>query len=67
MLHAGTLLSIIVFYFDRLRRLLLEDRRGGGELFLMTVHLARGNARLREEQAAGLREWARTLRRPAQR
>ena len=36
----------------------LKRRSDGAEFLLVTVHLARGNAKLREDQAAGLREWA---------
>lgn len=39
--------------------LVLRDKETDAEFVLMTVHLARGNARLRQEQAEGLREWAR--------
>lgn len=38
----------------------LRCREDGTECLLVTVHLARGNAALREDQAAGLREWAAT-------
>ncbi|MDB4766545.1 endonuclease/exonuclease/phosphatase family protein [bacterium] len=37
----------------------LRDRQTGYEFIVMTNHLARANKRLRQEQAAGLREWAR--------
>lgn len=37
----------------------LRDRGFGVEFIVMTNHLARGNAELRRQQAAGLREWAR--------
>lgn len=36
-LHGGTLLSILVFYFHRIKRLLREDRRLIGPLFVATV------------------------------
>ncbi|MEM8945047.1 MAG: endonuclease/exonuclease/phosphatase family protein [Planctomycetota bacterium] len=44
--------------------LLLRDRASGEEFFLMTVHLARGDARFRQEQANGLREWVSSVERP---
>lgn len=34
------------------------ETKSGKQLKLVTVHLARGNAKFREEQANGLREWA---------
>ncbi len=37
----------------------IKDRLFGDELIVMTNHLARGNAKFRQEQAVGLREWAR--------
>lgn len=37
----------------------LRERDSGVEFLVMVNHLARGDARLREEQAVGLREWAR--------
>ena len=37
----------------------LRDRASGFEFIVMTNHLARRNADLRTQQAAGLREWAR--------
>ena len=37
----------------------LKERQTGYELIFMTNHLARKNGKLRQEQAAGLREWAR--------
>lgn len=39
--------------------LLLQDRTSGVEFQVVTVHLARGDADLRTEQAKGLREWGR--------
>ena len=36
----------------------LQRRSDGQECLLVNVHLARGNAELRTEQAEGLREWA---------
>ena len=36
-LHVGTLLSIIVFYWQRIRQLLVEDRRTIGLLILGTI------------------------------
>lgn len=42
----------------------LVQKESGQEFLLVTVHLARGNARLRTEQATGLREWARTQKLP---
>ena len=38
---------------------LLEDRQTRRPLVIVGNHLARGNARLRQQQAIGLREWAR--------
>ena len=38
----------------------LECKSDGQEFLLVTVHLARGNAKLRIEQATGLREWAKS-------
>ena len=38
----------------------LQRKSDGLEFLLVTVHLARGNAALRTEQAIGLREWARS-------
>ena len=35
-----------------------RDQRSGGEFLFLTVHLARGSAEFRSEQARGLREWA---------
>lgn len=37
----------------------LRDRKTGFEFIFMTNHLARRDDRLRQQQAAGLREWAR--------
>ncbi|MGI9468310.1 MAG: endonuclease/exonuclease/phosphatase family protein [Rubripirellula sp.] len=37
----------------------IKDKQSGQELIVMTNHLARGNAEFRQQQAAGLREWAR--------
>ena len=37
----------------------LKDKKTRTELIVMTNHLARGDERLRQLQAAGLREWAR--------
>ena len=37
----------------------IKDRTSGAEMLVMTNHLARGNAQFRQEQAVGLREWAR--------
>jgi endonuclease/exonuclease/phosphatase family metal-dependent hydrolase len=37
----------------------IKDQLSGDELIVMTNHLARGNAKFRQEQAIGLREWAR--------
>ena len=37
----------------------LRDKKTRTELIVMTNHLARGNKYLRQQQAAGLREWAR--------
>ena len=37
----------------------LKDRSSGTEFIVMTNHLARRNAKLRKQQAIGLREWAR--------
>ena len=37
----------------------LRDRHTGTEFIVLVCHLARGDARLRVRQAAGLREWAR--------
>ncbi len=37
----------------------LRHKETGYEFIVMTNHLARGNAEFRQEQAAGLREWAR--------
>jgi endonuclease/exonuclease/phosphatase family metal-dependent hydrolase len=37
----------------------LRHRETGFEFIVMTNHLARGNAEFRQEQASGLREWAR--------
>lgn len=42
----------------------LRERETGYEFVFMTNHLARGNAELRQEQAAGLREWARDSQTP---
>ena len=39
----------------------LKDRKTGFEFVFMTNHLSRGDARLRQRQAAGIREWARDL------
>lgn len=36
-----------------------KDRQTGEMFLFLTVHLARGDAKLRTEQARGLREWAR--------
>ena len=38
----------------------LKDRGNGQELIVILNHLARGDADFREQQATGLREWART-------
>ena len=43
----------------------LKDKSNGVEFYLLTVHLARKNAKLRMEQAKGLQEWARDLKQPA--
>lgn len=43
----------------------LRDKTNGVKFYLLTVHLARGNANLRLEQAKGLQEWARDLEQPA--
>ena len=45
--------------------LLLRDLRSKEEFYLMTVHLARGDAKFRQKQAIGLREWAASIKRPA--
>lgn len=37
----------------------LKDKLTEQQLIVMTNHLARGNAKFRQQQAAGLREWAR--------
>lgn len=37
----------------------LEDRESEQQFIVLTTRLARGNADLRTQQAAGLREWAR--------
>ena len=37
----------------------LKDRESGLEFVYMTNHLSRGDAKLRQQQAIGLREWAR--------
>jgi endonuclease/exonuclease/phosphatase family metal-dependent hydrolase len=37
----------------------LKDRQLGHQYIVMTNHLARGNAKFRQAQAVGLREWAR--------
>lgn len=37
----------------------IKDKQSGQEMIVMTNHLARGNAEFRQQQAAGLREWAR--------
>ena len=37
----------------------LKERQTGYEFIFMTNHLARKNGKLRQERAAGLREWAR--------
>lgn len=37
----------------------IKDKQTGGQMIVMTNHLARGNAHSRQAQAAGLREWAR--------
>ncbi|WP_442484287.1 endonuclease/exonuclease/phosphatase family protein [Aeoliella sp. SH292] len=39
----------------------LKDRKSGIEFVVMTNHLARGNEKFRNQQAIGLREWARDL------
>lgn len=44
--------------------LAFRDATTGKRFYLMTVHLARGNAAERKEQAIGLREWAKSLRAP---
>jgi endonuclease/exonuclease/phosphatase family metal-dependent hydrolase len=43
----------------------LERRIDGQEFLLINVHLARGNEKLRTEQATGLREWAKSQSLPA--
>ena len=43
----------------------LKDKTNGIEFYLMTVHLARANAKFRLEQARGLREWGTDLEQPA--
>ena len=35
------------------------DQQSGRELLFVTVHLARGKPEIRQEQARGLRNWAR--------
>ena len=42
----------------------LKERQTGYEFIFMTNHLARKNEKLRQEQAAGLREWARDSQTP---
>ena len=42
----------------------LKERQSGYQFIFMTNHLARGKAELRQEQAAGLREWARDSQTP---
>ena len=37
----------------------IQDRNSSQQMIVMTNHLARGNADFRQQQAAGLREWAR--------
>jgi endonuclease/exonuclease/phosphatase family metal-dependent hydrolase len=37
----------------------IKNRNSGTEMIVMTNHLARGNAEFRQDQAVGLREWAR--------
>ncbi len=37
----------------------IRDRQSNQQLIVMTNHLARGNAEFRQQQAVGLREWAR--------
>lgn len=41
-----------------------RDLRDGAQFLVVTVHLARGNAELRTQQAEGLREWGGAQRRP---
>lgn len=41
-----------------------RDKQNGAEFYCVTVHLARGDADLRTEQATGLREWAKEQRLP---
>ena len=37
----------------------MREKESSQEMIVMTNHLARGNADFRQEQAVGLREWAR--------
>jgi|GEM_PF-721215 len=38
---------------------LFQDRKGGERFYVVAVHLARGNAEFRKQQAIAIREWAR--------
>lgn len=42
----------------------LKDRATGKQFLIMLNHLARGKAEIRQEQAEGLREWAKTIDQP---
>lgn len=42
----------------------LKDRATGTQFLLMLNHLARGKAAVRQRQAEGLREWAKTIEQP---
>lgn len=44
---------------------LFVDKASGAQFYFVTVHLARGSARLRESQARGLSAWAGDLKAPA--
>lgn len=44
---------------------LFHDRTTGEEFHVMVVHQARGNEEMRNQQARGIREWARNLAGPA--
>jgi len=43
---------------------LFEHKDSRQKFYLVTVHLARGNAKLRKSQATGLRKWASRVRQP---